>query len=162
MCPQLPSLQKRGLERNNNMTELTSFEKEQALDEHNIKQQKLYKRGKIIVSIITLLQVWQAVLSLFTNGGVLGLIVNLALAAALFFGVRWVRYLIAAVNVIGIFTGLYTLLGGVIDYSAAEDISTVHVIVAGGILGILICIFISCTLLFSKAVSEFLYHQKYM
>lgn len=143
------------------MTELTSFEKEQELERHNKRQEKIYKRGKSIVLIIVFLQIVTAVLSMITNSSVLGLIVNLALAAALFFGVSWVRYLLAVANTISIFTGLYTLLVA-IDYSTVQDISTVYIIIAGGVIGILISIFISCMLFFSKSVSEFLYHQKHM
>lgn len=143
------------------MVELTSFEKEQELEKHNKRQEKIYKRGKSIVLIIVFLQIVTAVLSMITNSSVLGLIVNLALAAALFFGVSWVRYLLAVANTISIFTGLYTLLVA-IDYSTVQDISTVYIIIAGGVIGILISIFISCMLFFSKSVSEFLYHQKHM
>ncbi len=144
------------------MTDLTSAEKQMEFDAYRLKQEKLYKRGKAIVLIITLLQIWQGFLSFVTSRSVVSLIVNLALAAALFFGVRWVRYLIAAVNVIGVIIALYMLLGGVVDFSAVEDVSIVYIFVAEQILSIVICVFISCTLLFSKAVSEFLYYQKNM
>lgn len=144
------------------MTELTSLEKEQAFEEYKLKQEKLYKRGKLIISIIVVFQIVVAFLKLIA-GNYFGFVLNVVLAVALCFGIRWVRYLLAATNLLGVLSSLFMLFNIVTvisNESAQQFVANSQVLLLDQIFSIVVCLFISLTLFFSKAVTEFMYAQR--
>lgn len=81
---------------------LTKEEREAILVEREARLEKNYKRGKIIVSTISITYIIFTVFSSIIRLNVFGLIINLAAAVALWFGVKWVRVFFAFTVAVGL------------------------------------------------------------
>ncbi len=131
---------------------LSEQERENALKEFDAKQDRLYKRGRIIVTSIVILNIILTIISSYFNFNIFSLIVQVVMSVALYLGSKWARYLFIFGSAISVLTLLY----------AMTIISTVEIPVI--LITLLICDLIysifCCVLLFaSKGVSEFLYSQ---
>ncbi len=134
--------------------EYLTTEEQQVLDELEKNQNRLYKQGKIIVSVIAISNIIGAVVSAFVNFNLLLLIVQIILTIALICGVSWVRYLFAVSAGLNSFLSL-SLLFGYLDFQAVNPAVVTYIVL------LLVYSIASCVVLFaSKAVSEFLYTQK--
>ncbi len=92
------------------MEPLLSKEKREAiLKEREERLERNYKRGKVIVTIIALTYIVFTVISSIIRLNVLGLIINIAAAVALWFGVKWVRVYFAFTVIVNAIATLVVL-----------------------------------------------------
>jgi len=134
------------------LEKITEQEKQKAIEEFYAQQEKQYKKGKIIVSTITLLNIIVAIASAFNNFNLLTLIIEISLSIALFCGVRWVRYFFAIEGVLNAVIILYVLM------NATVNIPVYYIIIA--VIYMIYYVIRSIILFVSKSVSEFLYIQE--
>jgi hypothetical protein len=73
-------------------TKLSKEEREAILIEREERLERNYKRGKLIVAVISITWILLTIITMFINFSVLVLIINLIAAGALWFGVKWVRF----------------------------------------------------------------------
>lgn len=81
---------------------LNKEEREAVLREREERLERNYRKGKIIVSTIAIVFILFTVISAFVKLNILGLIINISAATALFFGIKWVRVYYAITVGIGI------------------------------------------------------------
>jgi hypothetical protein len=136
------------------MDKISSFEKEQAIKEFNLKQERQYKTGKFIVFTIATINIIGSIISAFTNFNLFSLIIQIVLSIALFCGISWVRYLFAIGAALGAFGILYVLIG-----EGIRPDTPAHVVASIAAYWVY-CVISSIVLFASKSVSEFLYSQK--
>ncbi|RJX39421.1 MerR family transcriptional regulator [Paenibacillus pinisoli] len=130
----------------------TKAEREQEYSRFVERQAKQFKRGKVIVYTIAILNIAMALFSFILSFNILTLIVQVVLAVCLIVGVTWVRYLFAVGAAMAVFLSVQLLVMSVSEGLIGFIIYTLCLIVYSGI---------SSFLLFkSEAVSEFLYAQK--
>lgn len=134
------------------MDNLTEQEREKVLEEFDAKQERQYKRGRIIVFIIAIVNIIGSIVSSFSNFNLFTLIVQIILSIALLCGVSWVRYLFAAGSALGSILMLYALV------HAGPNIPAYLTVIA--VTYLIYCIISSIVLFVNKSVSEFLYRQK--
>ena len=118
------------------------------------KQARQYRVGGSIVFAIAALNVLFSLISAMLEFRLVVLIFQIGLSVALFAGVVWVRYLFVVGAVLHIIIGMNWFAQGLAANRPAEFIALVVIeMVVAGISALL--------LLFSPAVKEFLYEQKY-
>ena len=74
---------------------LSKEEREEFLQKREERLERNYKQGKVIVAVISLTYIIFTVIASIISLNVLGLIINIAAAVALWFGVKWVRVFFA-------------------------------------------------------------------
>ena len=133
--------------------EHSAVEEQQAFEQFEKRQERLYLQGKIIVYVLAILNIIGAIVSAFINLNLITLIIQITLSIALLRGVSWVRYFFAIGSGLSVLLILY-LLCAHIDFSVQSGI-VIYLVLT------LIYSVASCVVLFtSKSVSEFLYVQK--
>ena len=135
------------------MDNLTKQEKEQALKEYEISQNKRVLVGKTIVVFIASINIILAVLSYiidFNNFKIAQIVFSIALIS----GVTWVRYFFAIGAAINAFSIFYTLW--VVGSQISFPVWVTAVLVIQ-----LVYFIASCILLFTnKNISEYMYARK--
>lgn len=135
----------------------TPEEKQRMIEEHAQKQKRLYTHGKIIVTVIAMVNIVGTIAASFLSFNLFQLIIQIVLSIALLMGVSWVRYLFAVGAALSCFLSFYLLLAT--DYSLMS--ASGKALLISYLIFTLCYSIISCILLFtSKSVSEFLYAQK--
>ena len=140
--------------------EYTELEKIQAIKEYEKSQKSLYIRGKIIITVIAVINVVSAVISAVLNFNVITLVIQIALSIALFCGVTWIRYLFAVGSALSCLMSLFLLLGGTMDIAASEPPIAGYLYIAYIIFWLCYSLISTILLFKSKAVTEFLYSQR--
>lgn len=116
------------------------------------RQEKRFKRGKMTVYAIAILNIVFTIVSFFLSFNLFSLIVQIVLSICLIAGVTWVRYLFAVGAALAVFVSVQLLVISAETGLVGLVIYSLLMIVYSGI---------ACYLLFkSEAVSEFLYAQK--
>lgn len=133
---------------------LTKEEREALLKEREERLARNYKRGKIFVSTISVIWIIFTLIASIINLNVIGLIINLAAAAALWFGVKWVRVFFAftvIVNVVILFSVMFNpgLLAGLPTWGLVLSLLQTVFGIAGTIL-----------LFKSEGVRDFMEYQR--
>lgn len=136
------------------MENLTAKEKEKALKEFELKQERQYKAGRAIVFTIAAVNIVGSLATAFGKFNLFSLIIQIALSIALLYGVSWVRYLFAIGAGLSVFIILAVLSGG--GMGANVPVYTVVITLAY----LAYSIISSIVLFASKSVSWFLYSQK--
>ncbi|MBE6885752.1 MAG: hypothetical protein E7486_02285 [Ruminococcaceae bacterium] len=129
----------------------------QFLAEDSIRRQELFQRGKIIVIVITVANLFVALLGFLVDSELLSLLIQIALSAALLSGFSWVRYLFAVGAALSALGDLFVLLGGV-DFSANPMMGVLFALLL--VIDMAFCIVSSVLLFRSKAVTEYLYTKR--
>lgn len=89
---------------------LTKDERESFLQEREERLARNYKRGKIIVTTIAITYFIFTIISSIIKLNILGLVINISAAWALWYGVKWVRFYFAfavVVQIIAFFTIIF-------------------------------------------------------
>jgi len=135
-------------------TLLSKEEREEFLQKREERLERNYKRGKVIVAVISLTYIVFTVIASIISLNVLGLIINIAAAVALWFGIKWVRVFFAFTVIVNAIVLLVVLFNPV-SLSALPT--------WGLVLGIFQLTFgiISSILLFkSEGVIDFMEYQR--
>ena len=82
-------------------TKLSKEEREAILIEREEKLERNYKRGRLIVAVISITWILLTIITMFINFNVLALIINITAAGALWFGIKWIRVYFAITVAIG-------------------------------------------------------------
>ena len=135
--------------------EISEKEKEAMIKENNLKIEKRYQRGKILVSVIAICNVvfvlWSNIVGSFN---IVGVIIQIALSVALFRGVSWVRWFFVAGSALNVISIIYVLN---ILFTTGKELPTTLIVIsalsafqsiAGGII-----------LAIDRGVSDFLHEQ---
>lgn len=131
-------------------------EKDSIISDYEMKQKKLYRRGKLIVTTIAISNVVIEILgSVFVSFNVIQLIVQIAFSIALYWGVRWVRWLFVIGSALNVFFALQMLYFFI---DIGESIPILLGVIL--ILDVVYAVGTGVLLIFSKSVSEFLYGQR--
>lgn len=130
----------------------TKEDRTRAYEQFMERQQRRYRLGKAIVFTIAALNVVFSLISAVLELRLFSLLIQIALSVALFMGVTWVRYLFVFGAALQIFLALNLLLHAGAALPAGWIAVIVVQMIVAGVSGAL--------LLFSSAVSDFLYTQK--
>ena len=93
---------------------LSKEEREEFLQKREERLERNYKQGKVIVAVISLTYIIFTVIASIISLNVLGLIINIAAAVALWFGVKWVRVFFAFTVVVNVILLLVVLFNPVL------------------------------------------------
>ncbi len=133
---------------------LSKEERESMLVEREKRLEQQYKTGKIIVTVIALTYIIFTIISSIISFNILGLVINISAAVALFFGVKWVRvYFVISV-------GLGSILFLVILFDPALLAQMPGWAIALSAFQTIFGIISSVLLFKSKSVIEFMEYQK--
>jgi hypothetical protein len=88
---------------------LSKEEREAILKEREDRLARNYKRGKIIVAVISVAWTIFTIISIFVNFSIMALIINISAAWALWFGIKWIRVYFAFTVVVGLISFLAIL-----------------------------------------------------
>lgn len=135
---------------------MNDSEKLTAVEEYEKNYQKKYKTGKIIVSVIVIINLLATAVSAIANFNLFTVIINFALSVALFLGASWVRYLFSALCVLDSFFYFY-LITNLLSYP--QEVPVTPFVILFAIL-IIYKITVAVLITFNKNVSDFLYAQK--
>lgn len=142
---------------NNDEQALSKEQKEELLREYNLKAEKRYKLGKIIVAAIAITNVVITLLSnIIGSFNVINVIIQVAFSVALFMGVRWVKWLFIVGSVLSVLLAFYIFFTSMDILNNTALIWNVTVLIATLIEAVVAGIM----LIFSKSVAEFLYDQR--
>jgi len=130
----------------------TKEDRARAYEKFMERERKRYRLGQAIVFTIAALNVVFSLISAVLELRLFSLLIQIALSVALFMGVTWVRYLFVFGAALQIFLGLNLLANAGVMLSAGWTAFIVLQMIIAGVSGAL--------LLFSSAVSDFLYTQK--
>lgn len=137
-------------------SELSKEERENILIEREKKLVQQYKTGKIIVSAIAILYIVFTIISLIIKLNVFGLIINISVAWALFYGAKWSRIYYA------ISVGLGVLIFAQVLFNPTVSSQLPMWGLVLSFLQIFVGIISSILLFKSKAVIEFMETQREM
>jgi len=93
---------------------LSKEEREEFLQKREERLERNYKQGKVIVAVISLTYIIFTVIASIISLNVLGLIINIAAAVALWFGVKWVRVFFAFTVIVNVILLLAVLFNPVL------------------------------------------------
>lgn len=133
------------------------YEKQDAeLDQFAETQRRIFKRGKLLVYLIAGINILSDIINIYISREfhLIEFVIHVALAAALIYGITWVRYLYAVVGVLTILS-IIPALPELVRLIHMSAISGVYIL----ILMLPIC-FIAASamiLIFSKSVKEYMY-----
>lgn len=136
---------------------ITETEREQALKEHNLKQEKMIKTGKILVFIFAAYHIFGTVFSAVFSFDIVVMAVRIIFIIVLLLGHTWVKYLLAVFSGLSALIYAFLLLGGVLDFTDAVN---KELIIAALVIEMLMQI-VCCVMLFSsKSITEYMYFKK--
>ena len=137
----------------------TPESKQEAFEQYQRRQQKLYNRGQAIVIAIALINIVISIISPivsgFTIGSIFSIVIDVILSVCLIMGVVWVKWLFIITSAIASFVQFLLLYSFINDSSLGVPLFIVCIISLAYRLTCAILLFSN------KGVEEYLYSQKH-